>query len=97
MTPTPRQVAVAVCATLGGSTADAVLAPQRGTPRTAYLRAVSMWVWRSRHSQQPVPSLTATGLAFGRDRRNVARGFQRIWAVAAPLRSAQLNEILERL
>ena len=94
MRKTARQVATAVCHVMGGSTADRVLAPQRGTPRTAYLRALSMWLWRNQ--DDTTPTYTATGEAFGRDRRNVVRGLERLGRENMP-RAIQLNHILERL
>lgn len=89
---TPRQVASAVCRVMGGSTPEAILAPQRGTPRTALLRAISMWVWQMR--QDPAPSYTAIGRAFGRDRRNVARGYARL-DFSRQMQGDQLAKILE--
>ena len=76
---TPRAVAQAVCAVMGGSTPEAIMASQRGTPRTADLRAVTMYCWRLwTKGQRPLPNSVETGAAFGRDRRNVVRGLQRI-------------------
>ena len=70
------------------------MAPQRGTPRTAYLRALSMLIWRDLH---PVsPSFSATGRAWGRDRRNVARGLQRVVDDGLP-RELVLQNIIRRL
>lgn len=87
----PWQVAEAVCKAMGGSTPDRILAPQRGSPRTAHLRAVSMLVWGS---LQTTSSYTAIGRAFGRDRRNVARGLARVVDIVRP---ATLKSIQDSL
>lgn len=71
-----KQVVTAVCRVMKGAKPEVVLADHRGSPRAADLRAVSMYVWR--HIQHNQPCYTATGAAFKRDRRNVARGLKRI-------------------
>ena len=78
---TPHKVATAVCKFYPGSTAEAILAPQRGTPCTAELRAISMLVWRTLNRGE---TYRQTGAAFGRDRRNVRRGLQRLEAAGLP-------------
>lgn len=78
---TPKQVAAVVCHVMSGATPEAIMADHRGSARTAELRAVSMLMWRHVNNW---PCLTATGEAFGRDRRNVARGLQRIEKKGVP-------------
>lgn len=75
--PDPLTVARAVCQVMTGSDARQLLASHRGSPRTADLRAVSMLLWRDLHTRNP-PCYTAIGAAFGRDRRSVSRGLQRV-------------------
>ena len=75
--PSPRQVAQAVSETLGGATTDAIMGSSRSTPRAAYLRGVAMYLWRNAQGAKKLPSYTATGTAFGRDRRSVVRAINR--------------------
>ena len=75
--PTPAQVAQAVSHVLGGATPEVILGSSRSTPRAAYLRAVTMYLWRNTQGAKKLPSYTATGLAFGRDRRSVVRALDR--------------------
>jgi hypothetical protein len=100
---TPEQVAEVVCSVLGGGTAlrpytaADVMAPQRGPPRVAYLRAVSMMAWRAQFQfPDDPPSLTETGVAFGRDRRNVARALYRVRNVKL-VQNQDWVEIMRRL
>lgn len=90
----PRRVVTAVCQSLEGSSPDRILAPQRGSPRTAYLRALSMLIWAEQH--EDAPSYTAIGVAFGRDRRNAARGIARVLDSGLPSRVV-LKNITDRL
>jgi hypothetical protein len=94
---TPEQAALAVVAVLGTrpdpAAALRVMAPQRGSPHTARMRAVTMLVWRTK--QPEWPNLTETGRAFGRDRRNVARALVRLRE--HPPRAEDLNRIYAHL
>ena len=91
----PEEVATAVCSVMGGASPSALLADHRGSPRTADLRAVAMYVWRLQHGKE-TPTFSATGEAFGRDRRNVALGVQRICLKRLPS-PTELRDIKRRL
>lgn len=78
---------------MGGSTWDRVLAPQRGSPRTFYLRGVSMHIWSFTHPG--IPTIAEAGRVFGRSRSNVRNALAQV--EARPLSREILGKILARL
>jgi hypothetical protein len=94
---TPREVATAVCAVLGGDP-DRLLRPHRGSPRDAWLRWVCFDIYRQPpHAAQPrVYTFTQVGADWQRDRRAVARGLRRLEEQGKPT-AAQYRAIAGHL
>lgn len=92
-----KQVVSAVCCVMEGALPNAVLAEHRGSTRASDLRAVSMLIWRDLHPSDARPCYRVIGEAFHRDRRNVARGIERIARKGLPTaeEKARINDILK--
>ena len=95
---TPAQVAQAVSQVLGGATPEVILGSSRSTPRAAYLRGVTMYLWRNTQGDnKKLPSYTATGAAFGRDRRSVVRAIDRCRTKVRTLELLACRKVLREL
>lgn len=91
----PSRIAWAVCEVMERDksrpvTPEAIFAGQRGSPRCAELRALTMFLWRLWIKK--TPTYTATGVVFDRDRRNVQRALHRLAQSRIPSRQ-QISEI----
>lgn len=90
--PSTIRIAEVVCGVLGGASVASVMSDHRGSPRAADLRAVCWHVWRFVHKGK-MPTFTMTAQAWGRDRRAIARGLQRIQQRGIP-RPSDMRQIM---